>query len=176
MKCDRCNQRDASIHIVKMSSQGQEQLNLCPVCAREYQKEMGGTPAVGINSSHLIHEILNHPEKFGLKIPFGTVAGPVCPECGTTLKDIREKGLAGCPRCYQVFAPLLEQIIANVQKADHHSGRVPEKMREKLETDREIARLREEIGRLVEEERYEEAAAVRDQIRGMEHEGFHTDQ
>ena len=30
--------------------------------------------------------------------------------------------------------------------------------------------------RLVEEERSEEAAAVRDQIRGMEHEGFHTDQ
>lgn len=173
MFCEKCNEKEATVHIVKMTPQGKEQLNLCPECAKQYQAGMGGLSGFPINDSELIKKILSNPAQFGLKLPRGASRGPVCPTCGTSLRQIQQQGFAGCPACYRVFSDVFSRIIAGVQRSTVHRGKIPARQRQRVQRQQEISQLRGRIEQLIREEQYEEAAVVRDRIRSLEDGGFH---
>jgi len=168
MLCEKCNENEATIHIVKMTPEGKEQLNLCPVCAKKYQNSLGGQDSFPMNNSELIKQILNNPAKFGLVSPDNSSGNRACPRCGTTLKQIQQHGFAGCDYCYEFFGGAFRKIIQGVQKNEAHRGKIPREKKAEIERKQEISRLRSRIEELVKEENYEEAAQVRDRIKHLE--------
>lgn len=81
-------------------------------------------------------------------------------ECGSTLRDVQQKGI-GCPQCYTVFGAQLMQVIPRVQAgAKEHIGKEPKFAN--------LESMRKHMAKAVREERYEEAAMFRDRIRELE--------
>jgi len=93
-----------------------------------------------------------------------------CDKCGTNINDISNTGKMGCENCYYVFSDL----IAMVDK-DIHSDK--EKIKKALNEDYKnktwqgrINILEQKMSRMIKEEKYEEAAKLRDLINAMKEE------
>jgi protein arginine kinase activator len=82
-----------------------------------------------------------------------------CKVCGFGSEDVRRTGRLGCPECFETFFPMLRDVLNDCQKSLQHVGKVPEKMRELRKE-----RLEEELQKAVQEERFEDAAVIRDQL------------
>lgn len=82
-----------------------------------------------------------------------------CPNCAFTTEDVRKTGRLGCYACYDIFEDLLYDVFNDCQKGLQHTGKTP---REYMAFRRE--ELEAELQAAVEEERFEDAAALRDQL------------
>jgi protein arginine kinase activator len=87
-----------------------------------------------------------------------------CGVCGTTRTDVKESGLVGCSNCYKVFADHLETLLAGGAEPVEHLGKIPHRGPETDNLRHEILRLQRMLRELVQCERFEEAAGVRDRL------------
>lgn len=109
---------------------------------------------------------------FGQALESGMPSATVrCPVCGSSFADIAESGRVGCSECYKTFYNELLPYLKRVHGSTAHVGRIPNRapLIVKPETET-IEDLRMQLSRLVSEERYEEAAVVRDKIKKLEEE------
>lgn len=91
-----------------------------------------------------------------------------CPLCGAAAYDIQKTGKAGCAKCYEVFADILDPYIKKIHGGATHQGRIPGGGTPEQKQEREAARLRQELKSAVEAEEYLKAAELRDKIRELE--------
>ncbi len=94
-----------------------------------------------------------------------------CPDCGMSIAQYKETSLLGCPTCYETFADQLKHIIANVQdNHTQHIGRAPTSESVDVSRHLEVRRLLKQLDKAVTQEKYEQAADIRDKIRAL-HDG-----
>jgi protein arginine kinase activator len=91
-----------------------------------------------------------------------------CPRCGLSYEDFKKTGRLGCSDCYQTFQRELESVLKNIQGGNRHEGKYPQKSGVELLNRRKLSRLKLELAKAIEEEQYENAAKLRDQIRELE--------
>ena len=96
-----------------------------------------------------------------------------CPACGMTLEALMHKGRLGCPKCYEAFEAYLGEHFERMHGAREHVGRMPGRSEAQLGVEKAITNLREELEVAIEEEAYERAASIRDQLKTLESE--HSD-
>jgi protein arginine kinase activator len=83
--------------------------------------------------------------------------------CGMTLFNFTKNGRLGCPKCYEAFSDFIMPFLQKHCKKTIHVGRRPLKKDNK----KTILLLEQKMKAAVLEERYEEAAKIRDEIRRM---------
>lgn len=101
----------------------------------------------------------------------GRVRGRIsieCPACGCSKDAFEETGRFGCPDCYKAFGPFLPGLLAKMHKGTRHTGKVPASRLTRELVERRIDELSGEMRGAVEGEDYEEAARLRDEIRGLQ--------
>lgn len=100
----------------------------------------------------------------------GAGGNPVCTQCGFTFAEFRERGLLGCPACYEQLddrggealrAELL-QLHPLLYRRPAAPGAAGASARGEDAAD--VAVLRERLGDALRLERYEEAAALRKRL------------
>ena len=156
--CQRCQQRVATrtLH----DAQGY-QIMLCETCAL---KTAGGK----LMQKMLLPILVTPPPSTPM----------ACPSCDTTLQQLYKSSLLGCPDCYRHFREALQGTLQRIQGAHRHKPRprcahpvsLPSPPAAALLPDRWVilSQLKDQLARAVEDERYEDAAQLRDQIRSME--------
>jgi protein arginine kinase activator len=90
-----------------------------------------------------------------------------CPACGFTQSEFKKLGRLGCPACYDVFENELGPVLRAMHRGLEHKGKVPKNY---LNAKRRLAKIQELEASLAEAvlaERFEEAAAIRDQIKSL---------
>ncbi len=167
MLCHECKKREATVHIIKISGSQKTQIDLCPVCAEKYHKDMKNKITLSLDGKSLLQAILQDPQKFGVMFSHA-VDEKVCKTCGTSGKNIRKTGLAGCPDCYETFAEEFESVIDRVQRGHVHVGYVPKGMMESIEQKKQLKIWQKELEAMIRDEAYEKAAELRDRIRSLE--------
>ena len=127
MKCQRCDEREATIQIVQKHMDGKEEtIFLCARCAKELGLSVptfSGSNTADSTPFSLFTDFFQ--QYFGL-------AGPEwvdrktekCQSCGTSIEEFRQTGLFGCQRCYESFSDQLEPIFGKMQMGSLHKGRV----------------------------------------------------
>jgi protein arginine kinase activator len=92
-----------------------------------------------------------------------------CSKCGFSLADYKETGLVGCSACYLEMYDFMIKTIENLQKSTEYLGKVPSNMNYKSLNHNGKADLRESLEEAlrvaIDEERYEDAARIRDRLR-----------
>ena len=161
MLCDNCKERDAAVLLTTIEKDTVRQLNLCERCAAERGVE---TPSVAPKNP--LGEFLQAVQQQASVAATDAVR---CSFCSTSLRDFRASGRLGCAHCYGAFERSLRDLLRRVHGHSVHIGRTYRPPQpEILEKAATLSELRARLQRAIEGEEFELAAALRDQIRGME--------
>jgi len=163
--CDRCGNNEAAIHFTQIQNSETTTRHLCESCAAELGLDPGGS-AAGPATAPLA-DFLGQLGK-AIAGESAWTAG-ACPGCGLTLADFKRTGRLGCARCWSAFEPSLKGLLRKLHGGTQHVGKVylPPDPTEMDRTARAVS-LRRSLQRAVDEEDFERAAALRDQIRRLE--------
>lgn len=166
MLCEDCKKNEASIHFTQVVGNKKISLNLCRECAekRGFHSPLENAP---FPLKEFISGMIGEPQKKKEEL-LATVA---CPHCHMGFADFSKKGKMGCGQCYETFRPQLRDLLRKIHGASEHKGKTPETKAEELIPVREERRLREELRHAIEEENFEGAAKIRDQIKELLHGG-----
>ena len=160
MKCEKCGKNEATTHIRSVVNGVVREYNLCSHCAAEAGYTTHTHNGLAGMLSSMFGEFLNTGIAVDTK---------KCPVCASTFSDIAKTGKAGCSQCYSAFGSELMAYLKRVHGSTKHVGKVPNSAPIMVvNTENTVESLRMELNRLVSEERYEEAAVIRDKIKKME--------
>jgi protein arginine kinase activator len=164
MLCDVCKQKKASVFLTQINKGEMHKVNLCEGCSRE----KGVTDPVGFGLAEALKGF-THGEKI--------ISQPqerTCPACGMPHATFRKSGRFGCPQCYVTFADGLENLLKAMHKGTRHTGKVPAAAAASMAAAAapavragKIEELRKAQELAVQEEKFEEAARLRDEIQKL---------
>lgn len=163
MKCQRCNEREASIHLTKIINNQKNEIYLCEDCARET-----GQLSFATNNPFSFQSLLK-----GIINPQVERYEPYqedykCKECGMTYREFSKNGFLACSSCYESFNKNLDPLLKRIHGSNRHNGKVPKRRGGDLRLKREIIEMRESIQEAVQREDFEKAAEIRDKIKELE--------
>ena len=156
--CEKCKKKNATYHLTAIENGEKKEVHLCEPCA----KDTGLGYKFNFSIGNLLGGALGKAAK-GSKTK--------CPNCGFTLADIQKQMRLGCGNDYEFFRDELTKVLKQIHGAEQHTGKVPgaaSGVDPKAQKTVELAKLKKELDRIVKDEKYEEAAKLRDQIRTLE--------
>ncbi len=160
MQCQRCHKNPATVRYAEVVDGKSVHQDLCAECLSRCKQDVSSVFTLGTV----------RPAVRGGAAPQRTVTRSrrVCPVCAVTLDRIAETAVVGCPSCYAEFGQEIESILEGLHRALRHQGKAP-----RLDTS--IARLYSDLQTkrvllrsVLRAEDYEQAARLRDEIRGLE--------
>ena len=160
MLCSNCKKRNATFHYKQILNGTLTETYLCPECA----KALGYMDTVHnpFDFGGMLNEFL------GIGVASKSERN-VCPDCGTDFETFRTTGLIGCENCYEKFSQRLDAMLSSIQTGTTHKGKTADtKENSRKEIKNQITKLKEELKTAIMDERYEEAAKIRDTIKEME--------
>ena len=153
MLCEECGIREAQVTVTTVVNGEKNQLRLCRECVKKYQP--------GGDMSGLLAAILSSMAKAQ------AANDKVCSHCGMTLAEFRKGGVLGCAGCYEDFRDELKPVLTKIQGRSQHAGRRPRVNEAQEARLNQIRALRADMEKAVQEERYEDAALLRDRIKAL---------
>jgi Uncharacterized protein with conserved CXXC pairs len=172
MKCELCHKAEAETAIRKEENGEVRELYVCHACAKQ-DALPPEPPAVAPDAESakknppdmvplpLVGMILD--AAFEIVGRTMNLAEPSCPVCKIQRHEYRKQSRLGCPACYEAFSKELDTAIFDLHRASKHVGKMPQPAKAVW------ARkgLEERLAAAVKEQRFEEAATLRDELRGM---------
>lgn len=191
MKCNKCG-KEATTHLRQNINGQVTEFWLCAECAEEMGVGgmfsgfggFGSFGSLGFGGFGGMESLLG--SFFGSHAPAKSIPEQTrCSVCGSTFRDISERGKAGCANCYDVFSSQLQHTIERIHGRCVHNGKLPGKstpasmpkntaaaakpeVQNKAPEKESIESLRAKLREAVAKEEYEKAAQLRDEIRRLE--------
>ena len=184
MKCQNCGKNEVNFKYTQVINGVKKEMQLCNECARELGlQDMDFS--MPINISSFFSDFFNEYDDSFLP-SFTRNETLKCSQCGTTFDDFVNTGEFGCGNCYIAFSDRISPILKNLHGSNVHIGRTykhcvdeleynknkfqndqknKKKENNKTEQQTELEKLEKELEKAVKEERYEDAAKIRDEIK-----------
>lgn len=169
--CQLCPSPEATVHLTEMAADGSRQeLHICRGCVVRLGLRLDQDPP----------DLMVLRTQTATPAPEPAVPTLVCDACGLELSAYTDTNLFGCPQCYESFDTAVIALLERYHGASAHQGRQPigtpppapapvkrprtrapskAAKRAALET-----RLREAVA----EERFEDAARLRDDLAALD--------
>lgn len=176
MLCQHCNQNEATTHIRQNINGQKQEMHLCSECA----KELGVMDEFRMPSMSEFFgdSFLGNFLGAGVAAMNSLAGVERCNTCGSSFNDIVKGGHLGCSDCYDMFEDKLEPSIRRIHGKAKHVGKyvtysedqenqtkktekAPKKQADTLEN------LKEQLKDAIKEQRFEDAAVLRDKIKDM---------
>ena len=172
MLCEKCQAKQATVHMVKIVNGEKTEQHLCEDCAAK-SGDFLNSPE--INLQKLFPYFAWHPSSPPSKVNN-------CPVCGWSLAELESTGKLGCSNCYEHFRQYVNPILQRIHTSNVHNGKkpltaaaaknngtpVPRGLTVAQLKAKELAELKANLTRCVMEEKFEAAAALRDRIKLLE--------
>lgn len=185
MLCQKCNKNEANVKYTEIINGEKKEMMLCEECSHEL-----GLDNINFNmpidfssffGGLLEDDEYNSPEFMPL---FQKVKELKCDNCNMTYDEFINQGKFGCPECYDVFSTKIDSILKRLHGSNKYLGRKAlrsttnesktskEEIKEKKENvknakDNKIEKLQEDLKKAIADERYEDAAKIRDEIKKL---------
>lgn len=150
------------MHLTQIAGEKMQKVDLCEECAKE--KGVNDPAAfsfadmlLGLGASQEVAKGTGRRES-------------ACPSCGFTQADFKKSGRLGCPACYEHFSEGLMSLLKSMHKGLRHVGKVPKRFRKlkaALDTSDQLETLQARLSKAIEQEKFELAAELRDQIKAL---------
>lgn len=180
MLCENCGKREANVRYSENINGVKKEMNLCEECS----KRLGVTDQMdfrmpSLDFSNFFGSFLGDFASMPNFMPLlEQVKDVKCESCGYTFNEIVNSGRYGCANCYDVFEDRMDPILKKLQGANRHTGRLGKISDNNVKFDKtsdkkvekennEKDKLEQELKKAIKEERYEEAAKLRDEIKKM---------
>lgn len=184
MLCENCGNNEANIKYTQIINGVKKQMNLCENCANEL-----GVNNISfdmpINFSNFLEDVFYEDEN--LLIPsIAQNEKIICNKCKMSYENFIKNGKFGCDECYTTFEDKIDNLLKNIHGVNRHIGRkakrfstyetqkdntkVEKQEIEESKTDEKIKKLKNRLKQEIKEERYEDAAKTRDEIKKLSNE------
>lgn len=181
MLCENCKKREANVRYSENINGVKKEMHLCEDCS----KKLGITDKIDFRMptfdfSNFFGSFLEDFSTPDFMPLLNEVKLIKCDSCDSTFEDIINTGRYGCANCYDVFEDRMDPILKKLQGANRHNGRLgkisdnnvkferKEEQKNKENIDNKLEKLQEDLKRAIKEERYEDAAKIRDEIKKEE--------
>lgn len=151
MLCDDCKNKPAAIFFKEVLPDKTVELHLCEECA----SKRGLLVTKKLSPLEILHRLLRQKSAQDEKI--------ICPGCYMSLAEFKRVGRFGCNQCVTTFDEHIKHLIKQIHQSDRHVGR---KSGAGAKKGLEIYKLREKLKKALESEAYEDAAEIRDKLKG----------
>ena len=156
MLCEECQKNPATVMITVLTGGESTTRHLCQECVSKMEVSIEKGDMSSFLSSLL--SILSHqPKQEALH----------CEACGLTYEEFQSTGKLGCANCYHTFAEQLKPLLLRVHGRSQHAGRVPQSHIQERKLAQCISDLKARMEQAVSLENFEEAAAIRDEIKAL---------
>ncbi len=166
MLCQNCKKNEATTHIKRVLNGEATESHLCSACAQN-----SGMVSFFDDFSLNMPDIFSHI--FGdSAFALGESRLDRCEKCGYCFDDIIKSGCVGCADCYEKFYSKLLPSIQRIHGKAKHSGKVPHRTKEKIiakekTAEEKIEDLQKDMQKAIEEQNFEQAAIIRDEIKKL---------
>ncbi|APH06694.1 UvrB/UvrC motif-containing protein [Bacillus weihaiensis] len=172
MICQECKERPATFHFTKVINGEKTEVHICEHCAKENSELFMFNGNTGFSLNNLLTGLLNMDHAFSKAEEPNVFKGeeiPHCSQCKMTLQQFKKVGRFGCSNCYQSFKEYIVPVLRRVHGGNTtHSGKVPKRIGGNIQLRKKIEELKKQIHQFIEQEEFEQAAKVRDEIRSLE--------
>ena len=160
MTCELCGKENAVVRIRQIIGSESKELRICENCARK-KGIIGTEKGFGEGTAWLLQGLFE-------QVTEKTSHATACPLCGNRFRDIRTNRRAGCSQCYITFGKEIHKLLKNPGKPQAYRGKLPRRVLsyKTFLIDRENLKIR--LKEALQSEDYEKAAALRDEIRGID--------
>lgn len=181
MLCQNCGKNEANVKYTQIVNGVKKQMTLCETCAKELGiEEMNFN--MPIHFSNFFEDLLGVRANDGFLDNFMGTKTLTCKTCGMDYDEFLKTGVLGCENCYDAFSNRIDSLLRNVHGTNRHVGRTGrlltgeekqepkeiKKVKKVTEKEEKIESLKERLKQEIKEERYEEAAKTRDEIKKLE--------
>lgn len=183
MLCQECKKNNAVYFYSENVNGKTYSVALCEECKKRLANKGSGYPS---ESEYNVFDSFLFPSPFGFSLLNGNVSHTKrCSECNSSFDELVRGKRGFCPKCYEIFHSELSSLLTNIHGSDRHTGKRPVKSNdteefyikkeEKPEKEAEaapdtVSSLKEDLKRAIAEEKYEDAAKIRDEIKRLEEE------
>lgn len=162
MLCQKCHKRRATVRYAEVVDGRVTDQFWCKECLAQQRRESEGfelseVPPARPNKAS-IHKVVSKVVR----------AQRACPACDTRLQAVLESRRVGCASCYEHFADELPALLSVVHESPWHRGKTPQVTDERTQLRSDLQAKRTLLRSVLKAENYEEAAALRDEIRTLE--------
>ena len=155
MKCHHCD-KQANVHLTQILNGQMHKMDLCESCAQA----KGVTNPENLSIGSLMENASEGSEDSSSPM--------TCESCGTTHSDFKKGGRLGCEACYHVFRPILDPLLEGMHAGSKHIGKIPAGSKSRVQFEQSISELQLKLQESIEQENYEQAAQLRDQLKELE--------
>ena len=186
MLCQNCGKNEANIRYTQIVNGVKKEFALCSNCAKELGMEKLEMPDFPISFNSFLGDFFNEYAENEFLPNFQSTALK-CKTCGMTYNDFIKDGMFGCAECYDTFSNPISSLLKNLHGTAKHIGRGPKETAKKIKIEdeknndeidnkvdgknkanNEKEKLQKQLEKAIKEERYEDAASIRDQIKSIE--------
>lgn len=156
MNCSHCGKASASVFFKQIVNNQVSELALCPDCAKK-----AASSAQGVSP---VFDLLSGLGSWQ-EAPERRLARLQCPSCGLRYPEFRETGRLGCAECYEAFSEPLAEVLKHIHGSARHAGKSPSASSSPSRKEAPSSDLRAELDKAIREERFEDAARLRDRLK-----------
>ncbi len=165
MKCQKCGKHDATTHITEIINGVKNETYLCKYCGEQYHQNAGLHSIFKNNTVNFFDDFWNTPITLG---QLSQSTAKKCPDCHSTLTDLKKSGRLGCSTCYSTFRDYLLHSLKGIHGSSTYIGKHPQKGHPDTKPFDKLEQLKKELTLAVDAQNFERAAELRDKIREME--------
>ena len=178
MLCQNCNKNEANVKYTEIINGEKRQMMLCDQCSHELGLDnINFNMPIDFSSffGGLLEEEINNSQEF---MPLFKQAKELrCNNCNMTYNDFINQGKFGCSNCYEVFSEKINLLLKRLHGNSKHKGRKclanqeENKINKQAESkkiyvsENKLEKLEKELKEAIKDERYEDAAKIRDEIK-----------
>jgi protein arginine kinase activator len=171
MICQECNQRPAALHFTKIINGEKTEEHLCEKCAQEKGEMFIFNGESGFAFNNLLAGLLNIDPNFQKpsQSPFHQEEILQCDSCSMTFPQFLKVGRFGCSHCYEAFKEQLIPVLRRLHSGNWtHNGKIPKRIGGGIHLRKHIEELKSNLKDSIQNEEFEKAAEIRDEIRKLE--------
>lgn len=179
MLCENCGKREANVRYSENINGVKKEMHLCEECSRKLgitDKMDFRMPSLDI--SNFFGSFLEDFSTSEFMPLLNEVKQIKCDSCGSSFDDIINTGRYGCANCYDVFEDRMDPILKKLQGSNRHNGRLGKisdnsvkfdnkEQKTENKADNKLEKLQKDLKKAIKEERYEDAAKIRDEIKKL---------
>lgn len=174
MLCDNCGKNEANVKYTQIINGVKKEMKLCEKCSKEL-----GIESIDINFnmpidfSSFLGDLISDYEESSFMPILGERKELRCKNCNTTYKEFLNTGKFGCSECYETFSDKIDSVLKRIHGSNKYLGRKckenvkPIQQINEKEADNKKDKLENDLKQAIKEERYEDAAKIRDEIKKL---------
>jgi len=182
MYCDNCGKNYANVRYTQIINGNKREMFLCEACSKIFGIENFN---MTMDFSTFLEDFFTGFEEENIFPKLLNTKEIKCKRCNSTFEDFINTGRFGCQECYGAFEEKIDLFLRNIQGANRHIGRlgkindeVKDKSKNWVESEKtsikettklgQINELKKQLKIAINEEKYEDAASLRDKIKELE--------